>query len=74
MGSDMSIPSIEIEKLTPKERLQLVGQLWDSLCDDDIHLTKSQEEELDHRLDELDREGPRGIPWNEVCRRIEGRS
>ena len=69
----MSVPTIEIQKLTPKERLQLVERLWESLCDEDVPLTQTQQEELDRRLDELDREGPRGIPWNEVCRRIENR-
>jgi Putative addiction module component len=31
-----------------------------------VPLTKPQRDELDRRLDELDREGPVGIPWEEV--------
>jgi putative addiction module component (TIGR02574 family) len=66
----MSEPAINIGKLSPEERLRLLEQLWDSLSDDDVPLTAAQREELDRRLDELDREGPSGIPWEEVLRRL----
>jgi len=66
----MSEPAINIRKLSPEERLRLLEQLWDSLSDDDVPLTPVQREELDRRLDELDREGPGGIPWEEVLRRL----
>ena len=39
-----------------------------------IELTAAQREELDRRLDDLDAEGPTGIPWEEVQRRVSGRS
>jgi putative addiction module component (TIGR02574 family) len=65
-------PALDIEKLTPAERLQLVEELWDSLCHepDAVPLTDAQRAELDRRLDDLEREGPVGIPWDEVVRRI----
>jgi putative addiction module component (TIGR02574 family) len=68
----MAKRAFEIEKLTPAERLQLVEELWDSLCDqpDAIPLTEAQRAELDRRLDDLERDGPVGIPWDEVVRRI----
>ena len=66
----MSEPAINIRKLSPEERLRLLEQLWDSLSDDDVPLTPAQREELDRRLDELDREGPGGIPWEEVNENI----
>jgi putative addiction module component (TIGR02574 family) len=56
--------------VSPEERLRLLEQLWDSLSDDDGPLTPAQREELDRRLDELDRDGPSGIPWEEVLRRL----
>jgi hypothetical protein len=34
-----------------------------------VSLTATQRAELDRRLDDLEREGPLGIPWNEVARR-----
>ena len=66
--------TIDIAKLSPEERLELLEQLWDSLSPDAIPMTEAQQEELDRRLDELDREGPIGIPWNEVLDRIRNRA
>ncbi len=60
----MAKPAFEIEKLTPAEQLQLVEELWDSLCDqpDAVPLTEAQRAELDRRLDDLERDGPVGVP------------
>jgi putative addiction module component (TIGR02574 family) len=68
----MGRPALDIAKLTPAERLQLVEDLWDSFCDtpESVPLTDAQRTELDRRLDDLEREGPVGIPWDEVVRRI----
>ena len=64
----------DIASLSPEERLRLLDQLWESLSTtpEAIPLTSAQCEELDRRLDELDREGPTGIPWDEVLRGIRG--
>jgi putative addiction module component (TIGR02574 family) len=67
------VSAIDIAKLSPEERLELLEKLWDSLSAESIPMTDAQEEELDRRLDELDREGPVGIPWNEVIERIRNR-
>jgi putative addiction module component (TIGR02574 family) len=67
----MGEPVIDIDKLSPAERLELLERLWDSLSDQDVPLTASQREELQARLDDLDREGPHGIPWEEVLRRLQ---
>ena len=68
--------TIDIVKLNSAEQLDLLEQLWDSLsaAPDALPLTHVQREELDRRLDALDREGPSGIPWDEVMQRIRGRS
>lgn len=70
------VSTIDIAKLSPRERLELLERLWDSLCEmpEAIPMTDAQREELDQRLDELDREGPVGIPWNEVLERIRNRA
>jgi putative addiction module component (TIGR02574 family) len=67
--------AIDIAQLTPEERLELLERLWDSLSETPEHvpMTDAQQEELDRRLDELDREGPVGIPWSEVLDRIRRR-
>jgi putative addiction module component (TIGR02574 family) len=68
----MARRALDISKLTPAERLQLVEELWESLCDtpDVVPLTDAQRAELDRRLDELEKEEPTGIPWDEVVERI----
>ena len=70
----MSDPAINIESLTPEERLRLLEKLWDSLSDGDVPLTSAQRAELDRRLVEMEREGPTGIPWEEVLRRLQADS
>ncbi len=67
---------INITQLSPEQRLELLEQLWDSLAStpEAVPLTAAQREELDRRLDEIDREGPVGIPWDEVMQRIRSRT
>ena len=64
--------AIDVSSLTFDERLELLEEIWDSLSvnPDALPLTAAQREELDRRLDEIDREGPSGIPWEEVVQRI----
>jgi putative addiction module component (TIGR02574 family) len=66
--------TIDISELSVEERLELIEQLWDSLSPEAITMTAAQVEELNRRLDELDREGPVGIPWNEAFGRIRNRA
>jgi len=68
--------TIAIADLSPEERLRLLEQLWESLSatPEAVPLTNGQRQELDRRLDELDRDGPVGIPWEEVLGRIRSRA
>ena len=49
--------------------------MWESLSASpaSVPVTDAQREELDRRLDDLDRDGPVGIPWNEVLSRLRSR-
>jgi len=71
----MSTRGLDIAALTPEQRLSLLEQLWNSLAatPEAIPLTEAQRVELDQRLDDLEREGPVGIPWDEVLSRIRSR-
>lgn len=71
----MSKRGLDIASLTPEERLGLLEELWDILATtpETIPLSAAQLAELDRRLDELEREGPVGIPWDEVLDRIRSR-
>jgi putative addiction module component (TIGR02574 family) len=64
--------TVDIASLSTEERLRLMEELWESLraTPEAIPLTNAQREELDRRLDELDREGPTG---DEVFSRIRNR-
>ena len=63
---------IDINKLSPEERLDLIEELWDSLSEDpaNIPLTEAQAKELDRRLEEMDKDSSLGIPWDTVMARI----
>jgi putative addiction module component (TIGR02574 family) len=50
----MSKPAVDIERLSPAERLDLIERLWDSLSEDDVPVTDAQHRELERRLDALD--------------------
>ena len=71
----MSVSDIDILTLTPEERLVLLEQLWDSLTPtpEAVPLTDAQRAELDRRLDDLDREGPVGVSWDEMLDRVRNR-
>ena len=75
-GYTCSVGTIDIGSLSSEERLRLLEEVWESLSatPEAIPLTNAQREELDRRLDELDHEGPIGIPWEEVLHRIRSRS
>ena len=72
----MSKPAINIDDLNPEERLRMIEELWDSLSEQpgNVPLTDEQRQELDRRLDDLERSGPKGIPWEEVLEQIRARS
>jgi putative addiction module component (TIGR02574 family) len=68
----MGKPAVDITLLTREEQLDLLDQLWESLGRDPeaLPLTDSQKEDLDRRLDELEREGPTGLTWAEVVAQV----
>ena len=68
----MAKPNIDISELSPEERLELIEELWDSLSGqpDALALTDAQREELDRRIDEMDRDETLGEPWRDVLKSI----
>jgi putative addiction module component (TIGR02574 family) len=43
-------PSIKLEELTAEDRLNLIGELWNSLTDDDVTFSEGKRSELHRRL------------------------
>jgi putative addiction module component (TIGR02574 family) len=72
----MSKSALNISEMSPEERLRLIEELWDSLNETPgtVPLTTAQREELDRRLDDLERSGPEGIPWDQVLQQIRSQS
>ena len=64
----------ELLKLPVQERIDLALALWDSIAEPDLEqhlpLTEAEKAELDRRLAEHDRDPSRGLPWEEVQRRL----
>ena len=57
---------IDIASLTPKERLELIGELWDSLDGGADHLPDDLKSVLDQRNADFDRQRAHAVPWPEV--------
>lgn len=65
----MSTSKAELLKLSVAERLQLVGDIWDSIAADapgSVELTEAQRRELRRRLAEHDTDPASAIPWAQV--------
>ncbi|MFT3907413.1 MAG: addiction module protein [Steroidobacteraceae bacterium] len=67
-----SIRLSDVLELPVEERLELVGNIWDSIAQvpDAVELTDSQRAELDRRLEAYRRDPSAGSPWAEVKARI----
>ena len=62
--------------LSVEQRLELIGELWDSIPDalDEVPVPAWHREELDRRLAEADADPDAAIPWEQVKRRLRGKS
>jgi putative addiction module component (TIGR02574 family) len=68
-----TLHQLGIDRLTKVERLQLIGEVWDSIDSiDDLEIPESHWEELDRRLDAADADKSAGRPWEEVRARLLG--
>lgn len=65
----------ELRELSVAERIQLVEDLWDSIAEDarELPLSEAQRQELDRRLDDLEKNPTAGKPWEQVKREIADR-
>ena len=62
-----------INRLSPPERLALIGQLWEILDQDDLPLTPAQQSELDLRLASLDVDRLKAMSWTDLKAELEQR-
>jgi len=57
---------LDISHLTPAERLDLIGQLWDSLAPEDVHLTPAQDAELARRMASFETDIATAVSFEEI--------
>jgi putative addiction module component (TIGR02574 family) len=62
--------------LTVEQRLELIGELWDSIPDslDELPLPEWHREELERRLAAAEADPSAAIPWEQVKRRLREKS
>ena len=75
-GEELSMTQLfdrlNIRDLSVAERIQLVGEIWDSIAEDggEVEITEAQWEEIERRL-ALYRANPEiAVPWDAVKRRV----
>ncbi len=64
----------EINRMSPQERLSLIGDLWDSLSDADVPLPPAQQAELARRLAHFDEEAALAVTWGQFKAKLANRS
>lgn len=52
----------QVTALTPQERVEFIGAIWDSLDGDNVHVTTEEQRMLDEALLDLERNPDAGIP------------
>ncbi len=63
----------EARKLSPRDRLALIADLWDTLSDEDVPVTAEDRALLDARLADFEANPGDQSPWPEVKARLEQR-
>jgi putative addiction module component (TIGR02574 family) len=56
----------ELAGLSPRQRLDLIERLWESIEDKDLPLTDAQRAELDRRIEGFDQDREQSIPWERL--------
>ena len=62
----MAKPALDLTRLSADEKFDLIDALWQSFTSDDFALTPELRTELDRRLDRIDREGVKGVAWEDL--------
>ncbi|WP_119678465.1 addiction module protein [Indioceanicola profundi] len=68
------MPVLDFSHLTPQQRLQLIGELWESLEKDRLSLTDAQAAELEHRMELAESGQTDWFTWDELEADLERRT
>jgi putative addiction module component (TIGR02574 family) len=61
----------KVSSLSPADRLELIGVVWDTLSPDDLPVTEAERALLDARLADMEARPEDQSPWPEVKARLE---
>ena len=61
----------QVISLSPEERLELIGAVWDSLSPNDLPVSEAERALLDDRLADMERNPNDQSSWPEVKARLE---
>ena len=61
----------KVVSLSPAERLELIGAVWDSLSPDDLPVTDAEKALLDARIADMERNPEDQSTWPDVKARLE---
>jgi putative addiction module component (TIGR02574 family) len=61
----------KVVSLSPAERLELIGAVWDSLSPDDLPVTDAERALLDSRIADMERNPEDQSSWPDVKTRLE---
>ena len=64
----------KISSLSPADRLELIGAVWDTLSANDLPVTDAERTLLDARLADIEAHPDDQSPWPEVKARLERQS
>jgi len=70
-----TIPELDIERLTVRQRIELIGELWDSIPDEAMaaNIPDWHREDLEMRLDAADSHPEQGISRDQAKARFRQR-
>jgi putative addiction module component (TIGR02574 family) len=60
------MPTLDISRLSSEERLDLIGELWDSLTAEEVQLTPAHVRELDGRIATFNDDIETATPWESI--------
>ena len=68
------LDELKIAELTVAERLELIGELWDSLTEAEVPVPEWHKQEIERRLAADEAAPHEARPWEDVRRRLLQRS
>ena len=67
-----SLTETDIQGMTVSQRLDLIGQLWDSIPDsEEVPMPEWHRKELERRLADAGSSPERALPWEQVKARLQ---